>query len=43
MAMGLVQAGAKTVLSSRTQADCDRLAEVISEETEQESLVSLEM
>ncbi len=38
MAMGLAQAGAKTVICSRTQADCDRLAGEIAKETEQESL-----
>ncbi|MDE2721783.1 MAG: SDR family NAD(P)-dependent oxidoreductase, partial [Gemmatimonadota bacterium] len=38
MAMGLAQAGAKTVICSRTQADCDRVAAEIAEETRQESL-----
>ena len=38
MAMGLAQAGAKTAICSRTQADCDRVSAEIAEETEQESL-----
>ena len=38
MAMGLAQAGAKTVICSRTQSDCDRVATEIAEETRQESL-----
>ena len=38
MAMGLAQAGAKTVICSRTQADCDRVAAEIAEETRQESI-----
>lgn len=37
MAMGLAQAGATTVICSRTQADCDQVAAEISEATGQES------
>ena len=38
MALGLAQAGAKTVICSRNQGDCDGVAEEISAETGQESL-----
>ena len=38
MALGLAQAGAKTMINSRTQADCDQLAAEISEATGQESI-----
>jgi NAD(P)-dependent dehydrogenase (short-subunit alcohol dehydrogenase family) len=38
MALGLAQAGAKTVINSRTQGDCDKLAGEIAEETGQESV-----
>ena len=38
MALGLAQAGAKTVINSRTQGDCDKVAAEIAEETGQESI-----